>query len=203
VCQQNAIAAALRFEDVQSNGLSVAYGLDGDVAHVAGAPHNIAQSQRSSAGRVQFRKVMCLGDGEMVVQAGEFLRHDRGELEHHLHADGEVRAVEQARSLALGEFFGPGQTVIPSRRADDHLRSIRQAGAHVRDHRLGRREVDDRIKAGDERRCQRRSILVFLCIEHMHAMAVLGRDLRNQFAGLAHTKDENAHEGDLPPKRLT
>ena len=98
---------------------------------------------------------MRLIDGESVSVAFERGTHLVRHLEHHLNADGEVGAVEQAGFLAFRERAHVCEFVVPAGGANHHLGSAGEAGAHVLDGALGRGEVDNGVEAGDEWRRER------------------------------------------------
>ena len=138
-----------------------------------------------------------LGDGEVVAGVLERGGHVFGELEHHLHADGEVGAVEQAAPRRSARAFMSGslsyQPVVPM---TIFAPVARQARMLVTTASGVVKSMTD-VEAGDEGRGEGGGVLVFGGVEDVDAVAALGGDFCDELAGLADSEDEDAHEVSL------
>ena len=107
VGEDEAVGGAGGDEGVDAFDVAGAVRGDGDVVVLAGSRWS-RWWQRTASRRVRavplgassFADVVGLGDGEGVAGVLEGAGHFFGELEHHLHADGEVGAVEESGLVA-------------------------------------------------------------------------------------------------------
>src|SRR5260370_26898209 len=191
--QHQPVRIALRYQDMRSGSIAHAVRLYRNIVQPGSLLHHPGQADRRSRGRVQLRHMVRLFNRELVPCTLQQRAHLRCQLQHHLHADREVRPVQQRRLLALGQPAHIRQLVVPARRADHHLRARRQARAHVLHRRIGSREVNHHIEPGHKWRRQCRRIRILLGVEHMHAVAVLRRNLRYQLACLPMSQHQYSH----------
>ena len=200
--QHQPVRIALRHQHVRSRRIAFALRLDRNLLITRCRFDHRRQGDRCSAeGESSLRDMVRLFNRKLVAGILQRLAHLRRQLQHHLHADGEVRPVQQPGLFALCQSAHVRQLVVPAGRADHHLRARRQARAHVLNHGLGSGEVDHHIESRNKRRSQGRCVCIFLCVQHMHAVAALSRDLRHQLARLALSQHQYPHR--VPSYALT
>src|SRR5579883_415985 len=128
---------------------------------------------------------------EMIMRQGhcEFARQTK----HGLHTQREIRAIQKAGIFPSSKGTHIIQVLIPSGRAHHHSRPIREAGTHVGNSRLRRREVNHGIKTGKKRGSQSRGIPVFFFSYHPDTMTMLSSDICNNTPGFPATQHQKKH----------
>ena len=144
--------------------------------------------------------MMRLFNRKLISGILQSLRDDRGDLQHHLHTDGEVGPIEQPGLLSFRQSAHIRQLVVPTGSSNDHFRACCETSTHILNCSLRRCKVDYHIESCNEWRRQSRGFSILLCIKHMHAVAALGRNLRDQLTGLAHPENQYPHRVCLPKR---
>src|ERR1051326_1508631 len=99
------------------------------------------------------------------------------DLEEHVHADREIRGVNETDTRLLNHLAHARKMFIPSRRSDRHVDAGARAGLDVAEHGAGRGEVDDGIDSADLLGGKRRPALVLRRGDDGDLMASLARYL--------------------------
>ena len=114
-------------------------------------------------------------------------------LKELLHADGEIRSVQQSAAALRRERLHLIQLCVPAGRAHNDAAADGQHRANVFNRRLGRCEVHNNIHARQGRCSQCRRVRILVDIERAHAMAALARYFSDKRAGLSLAQHKNQH----------
>ena len=199
VGEDEAVAGAGGYQGVDTFDVSGAIGGNGNCVieagfvAIKGGEDGIAEGEGGAARCVEFADVVGLFDVEVVAGVLEDGGHFFRKLEHHLHADGVVGAVEERGMVLLRESADLGEVVVPTGGADDHAQAVGQAGVHVGDDGGGGGEVDRYVEVFEEGGGEGRGVVIFAGGEDADGVAALGCYFCYEAAGLAGAEDENAH----------
>ena len=135
-----------------------------------------------------------LHDGELVARSRQLPRHLLGQLQHHLHADREVGAVQQAR---LRRSARPRMSASLSYQPVVPITIFAPVARHARMFCTTASGVVKSIttsKPATNGGSMRARVRVLLRIQHMHAVPALRRHLGHQLARLPLPQHQNPHD---------
>ena len=128
--------------------------------------------------------VMALEDlsGVVVAKSG---RGGAGDIEKEIHANGEIRGIEEASIVLLDELADAVDFFVPAGRADDHILAGFDASLDIRENAVRRGEIDDRVNIMKFVGGEGGGVNVFLAAHDANVMPALACDFRDKRAGFA------------------